>query len=194
VRPYYFLPTTEVDGAQRWNDLAKNCETSPRLWPGVPSPGNRIASRGNGCPLHLYLSRGAVYQRFYYGDPELCLMKIAFFGSSILSAYWNGAATYYRGIVRALHRMGHSITFYEPDAFDRQAHIDLVALAGSTWWFYDNSSEVALQQVESAGDADWIIKASGVGAFDELLEKAVLEGGGPPRWFSFWDVDAPANT
>ena len=24
-------------------------------------------------------------------------MKIAFYGSSLLSAYWNGAATYYRG-------------------------------------------------------------------------------------------------
>ncbi len=30
-------------------------------------------------------------------------MNIAFFASSLVSAYWNGAATYYRGIVRALH-------------------------------------------------------------------------------------------
>ena len=28
---------------------------------------------------------------------------IAFFGSSLVSAYWNGAATYYRGVIRALH-------------------------------------------------------------------------------------------
>ena len=27
-------------------------------------------------------------------------MNIAFFGSSLVSAYWNGAATYYRGLVR----------------------------------------------------------------------------------------------
>src|SRR5690606_23839409 len=26
-------------------------------------------------------------------------MKIAFFGSSLVSSYWNGAATYYRGIL-----------------------------------------------------------------------------------------------
>src|SRR3546814_1836376 len=32
--------------------------------------------------------------------------KIAFFGSSLLSAYWNGAATYYRGILRALAALG----------------------------------------------------------------------------------------
>ena len=31
-------------------------------------------------------------------------LNIAFFGSSLVSAYWNGAATYYRGIVRALAR------------------------------------------------------------------------------------------
>src|SRR5260221_698552 len=30
-------------------------------------------------------------------------LNIAFFGSSLVSAYWNGAATYYRGIIRALY-------------------------------------------------------------------------------------------
>ena len=52
-------------------------------------------------------------------------MKIAFFGSSLVSSYWNGAATYYRGIIRALHSRGHAVTFYEPDAYDRQKHRDL---------------------------------------------------------------------
>src|SRR5512133_1545933 len=52
-------------------------------------------------------------------------MRIAFFGSSLVSSYWNGAATYYRGLLRALSRRGHDITFYEPDAFDRQSHRDL---------------------------------------------------------------------
>ena len=46
-------------------------------------------------------------------------MNIAFFASSLLSAYWNGAATYYRGIIKALHANGHRITFYEPVAYDR---------------------------------------------------------------------------
>lgn len=32
-------------------------------------------------------------------------MNIPFFSSSLVSTYWNGAATYYRGIIRALgHR------------------------------------------------------------------------------------------
>ena len=52
-------------------------------------------------------------------------MNIAFFASSLLSAYWNGAATYYRGIIRALHAQGHRITFYEPVAYDRPLHRDI---------------------------------------------------------------------
>ena len=51
--------------------------------------------------------------------------RIAFFGSSLVSAYWNGAATYYRGIIRALHERGYDVTFYEPDAYERQAHRDI---------------------------------------------------------------------
>ena len=52
-------------------------------------------------------------------------MKIAFYGSSLLSSYWNGAATYYRGILRDLASRGYQISFYEPDAFDRQQHRDI---------------------------------------------------------------------
>ena len=58
-------------------------------------------------------------------------LNIAFFGSSLVSAYWNGAATYYRGIMRALHERGHRITFYEPDAYDRQQHRDMPTRLGA---------------------------------------------------------------
>ena len=47
-------------------------------------------------------------------------LRIAMFGSSLVSSYWNGAATYYRGIVLALAARGHRITFYEPDIYERQ--------------------------------------------------------------------------
>ncbi len=52
-------------------------------------------------------------------------LTIAFFGSSLVSSYWNGAATYYRGIIKALAERGHKVTFYEPDAFERQKHRDI---------------------------------------------------------------------
>ena len=53
-------------------------------------------------------------------------MKIFVFGSSIVSSYWNGAATYYRGIYKYLSRRGHQITFAEPDAYGRQQHRDAI--------------------------------------------------------------------
>src|SRR5206468_12156217 len=49
-------------------------------------------------------------------------VKLAFYGSSLLSSWWNGAATYYRGLLRDLASRGYDITFYEPDAYERQQH------------------------------------------------------------------------
>lgn len=120
-------------------------------------------------------------------------MEIAFFGSSLLSSYWNGAATYYRGMLRALSARGHTITFYEPDAFERQKHRDMEPPPWARVVVYDNRKEALLQQLEKAGRADLVIKASGVGVFDGLLEQAVLELRRPGNLVAFWDVDAPAT-
>ena len=51
-------------------------------------------------------------------------MKIFVFGSSITSSYWNGAATYYRGIYKQLHALGLHVTFAEPDAYGRLQNRD----------------------------------------------------------------------
>ena len=42
-------------------------------------------------------------------------------------------------------------------------------------------------------DADIVVKASGVGVFDELLEYEVAQLASPQRTTIFWDVDAPAT-
>jgi spore maturation protein CgeB len=120
-------------------------------------------------------------------------MKIAFFGSSLVSAYWNGACTYYRGIVRALDARGHHVVFYEPDAFDRQAHRDIEDPPWAEVVVYEPRDERAVRElVAAAADADVIVKASGVGVFDAVLEEAVAELEGP-EFRIFWDVDAPAT-
>lgn len=121
-------------------------------------------------------------------------MRIAFFASSLVSAYWNGAATYYRGIVRALHERGHQVTFYEPDAYDRQKHRDMADPPWAKVVVYSAQSEdEVLRTVEQARGADLVVKASGVGVHDELLERAVLDLQGPGTLVAFWDVDAPAT-
>jgi spore maturation protein CgeB len=123
-------------------------------------------------------------------------VNIAFFGSSLVSAYWNGAATYYRGILRALHARGHQITFYEPDAYDRQAHRDIADPDYARVVVYpgDLDHDQLAKMVERAHQsADLVVKASGVGVYDQELERLVLDLRLPDGLVAFWDVDAPAT-
>lgn len=120
-------------------------------------------------------------------------MKIAFFGSSLLSAYWNGAATYYRGLLRALAAHGHNITFYEPDAFDRQKHRDISNPSWVQVEVYPATEDGVDGVLDAARAADVIVKASGVGVFDDRLERGVLEARRGNASAVFWDVDAPAT-
>lgn len=121
-------------------------------------------------------------------------LNIAFFGSSLVSAYWNGAATYYRGIIRALDRLGHRVTFYEPDAYDRQKHRDIDDPEWAQVVVYptDNKQGV-LNALQQARGADVLIKTSGVGVYDRFLELAVVQIKAPHAQCFFWDVDAPAT-
>ena len=119
-------------------------------------------------------------------------MRIAFFGSSLVSAYWNGAATYYRGLVKELHRRGHRTTFFEPNAFDRHFHRDIPDPDWAEVVVYEPTEEGALAALEQARGADVVVKASGVGVLDELLQEAVLDVRGHGLAV-YWDVDAPAT-
>ncbi len=120
-------------------------------------------------------------------------MKIAFYGSSLLSSYWNGAATYYRGMLRELARHGHHITFYEPDAFDRQQHRDIEPPDWAAVCVWPATPEGLRAVVADAADADVVVKASGVGVFDTELFQGVMRTASPRAVKIFWDVDAPAT-
>ncbi|HSL52924.1 MAG TPA: glycosyltransferase [Pyrinomonadaceae bacterium] len=120
-------------------------------------------------------------------------MNIAFFGSSLVSAYWNGAATYYRGIIRALHNLGHQVTFYEPDAYDRQKNRDIPDPDWARVVVYTAEERGVMRALEAARGADMLVKTSGVGVYDELLEAAILAIKRPHTITVFWDVDAPAT-
>jgi spore maturation protein CgeB len=121
-------------------------------------------------------------------------MKVAFFGSSLVSSYWNGAATYYRGLLKELALIGHQITFYEPDAFERQEHRDIpdppwakVVVYPATAAGWQSSLE------EAAKEVDVLVKASGVGVFDKDLETALPDACPTRALCVYWDVDAPAT-
>jgi spore maturation protein CgeB len=106
-----------------------------------------------------------------------------------VSSYWNGAATYYRGIVRALHDRGHRVTFVEPDAYERQQHRDIRDPDWAEVFVYP--PERWADALERGRGADVVVKASGVGVCDPELEAGVLEL--DARVTVFWDVDAPAT-
>ncbi len=136
-------------------------------------------------------------------------MYLIIFGSSIVSAYWNGAATYYRGMCRALHDRGHRIRFVEQDIYQRQQHRDLPTDPSycevrvvSGWASLERELE------DARAHADLIVKCNDTGAFDREMEEWLVgdwpaRGGatappargalpsGPP--VAFWDVDAPAT-
>jgi spore maturation protein CgeB len=120
-------------------------------------------------------------------------VRFAFFGSSLVSSYWNGACTYYRGLIRCLHERGHDVCFYEPIAYQRQEHRDIDDPDYARVVIYPAETEAqVLSALEGArGNADVVVKCSGVGVHDELLEAAVLDLGAPVT--IFWDVDAPAT-
>jgi len=119
--------------------------------------------------------------------------RISFFGSSLVSAYWNGAATYYRGIIRALHRSGYDVTFYEPDAYSRQQHRDIPDPDWAHVVVYEATESGVAHALADGATADIVIKTSGVGVFDEWLDEAVLTSSRWARTTIFWDVDAPAT-
>jgi spore maturation protein CgeB len=118
-------------------------------------------------------------------------MRIFVFGSSIVSSYWNGAATYYRGCYKYLARLGHEITFAEPDAYGRQEHRDVEDFSYVDSLVYQPGSGVSAM-LRRALLADVVIKHSGLGVDDEMLEQRVLECSGRSV-VCFWDVDAPAT-
>lgn len=120
-------------------------------------------------------------------------MKIAFYGSSLLSSYWNGAATYYRGILKALAGHGYQITFYEPDAFDRQQHRDIEPPEWARSVVYPATEAGRRSVLAEAGAADIVVKANGVGVFDRELLEGVIAQSRPDALKLYWDVDAAAT-
>ncbi len=119
-------------------------------------------------------------------------MKVFVFGSSLVSSYWNGAATYYRGLYRHLHALGHSIAFAEPDIYQRQQHRDDGDFLYAESIVYQTPRDLPAMLARAA-ECDLVIKHSGVGADDAWLEGAVLDCRSAQTRVIFWDVDAPAT-
>lgn len=122
-------------------------------------------------------------------------LNISFFGSSLISTYGNRPATihYCRGLIRALTERGHRVTFYEPDVPERQQNRDIPNPEWARLVNYPATDESTLDALEQAEESDLIVKCSGVGVFDELIEAAVLELKKPETLVAFLDLDATST-
>jgi spore maturation protein CgeB len=115
-------------------------------------------------------------------------LKITIFGLTITSSWGNGHATPYRALLKALHRRGHRVAFYERDAtyyrlrrdFERAEYCDVM--------LYENWQAVRQRALTDAASSDVVINASycpeGSRIADEVLEL-------PQPLHVFYDLDTP---
>ena len=101
-------------------------------------------------------------------------MKVTIFGLTISSSWGNGHATPYRAILKALHRRGHHVLFYEKDVEYYAFRRDFTQCSFCELVLYRNWSEVRDRALRNAADSDVVITASycpeGAQINNELLE------------------------
>jgi spore maturation protein CgeB len=115
-------------------------------------------------------------------------MKLVVFGLSVSSSWGNGHATLWRGLIRALARLGHQVVFYERDVPYYAEHRDLSSLADGTLRLYPDWNTVADLARRDLQDADAAVITSychdGIAAAELVLSSA-------SGLRVFYDLDTP---
>ncbi|XXT17222.1 glycosyltransferase [Sorangium sp. So ce429] len=117
-------------------------------------------------------------------------MRIVIFGLTISSSWGNGHATLWRGVISALGRAGHRVTFFERDAPYYASHRDLLSLShGNELRIYSSFEEVLPDARRAIREADAAMVTSycpdGGPATDVVLESRGLK--------VFYDLDTPVT-
>lgn len=87
-------------------------------------------------------------------------MAVVVFGLTVSSSWGNGHATLWRGLARALARLGHPVHFFERDAPWYAAHRDLTELPGGALTLYDDVDAAAPRAAEALAGADVAVVTS----------------------------------
>lgn len=115
-------------------------------------------------------------------------MRITIFGLTLSSSWGNGHATPTRALLRALHRLGHEVTFFEKDVPYYAAHRDFTSCGYCDLELYSDWKEVRSRALLHARHSDVVMVASycpdGCQIADDLLWLAR-----PLR--VFYDLDTP---
>ncbi len=115
-------------------------------------------------------------------------MKITLFGLTLSSSWGNGHATPYRAILRALHQLGHRVTFYERDVPYYAKHRDFHECDYCELKLYSSWEAVRSRALAEAAESDVVITASYVPEGARIAD-ALLSLDGPLR--VFYDLDTP---
>jgi spore maturation protein CgeB len=117
-----------------------------------------------------------------------CALKITIFGLTLSSSWGNGHATPYRAILRALHRLGHRVTFYERDVPYYASQRDFLQCDYCDLKLYSSWDEIRTEALAEAAESDAVITASYVPEGARIAD-ALLSLDGPLR--VFYDLDTP---
>jgi spore maturation protein CgeB len=116
------------------------------------------------------------------------LVKITILGLTLSSSWGNGHATPYRAILRALHRRGAKVVFYEKDAPYYAAHRDFNQCAFCELKLYSCWDEIRHEALLQVRDSDVVMTASYCPEGAQINEE-VLALDGPLH--VFYDLDTP---
>jgi spore maturation protein CgeB len=116
-------------------------------------------------------------------------MRLAIFGLTVSSSWGNGHATHWRGILRALAKRGHEVTFFERDVPYYASHRDLHLLPYTDLVLYREWNDVVVTATQVVRNADAAIVTSycpDALAATDLLRQA-------PGVRCFYDMDTPVT-
>jgi spore maturation protein CgeB len=118
-------------------------------------------------------------------------MNLVVFGLAVSSSWGNGHAALWRGLIGALARAGHRVTFFERDAPWYAAHRDLETLPeGARLVIYKDWTSVLPAARRARDEADAAIVTSYCSDGREAAG-LVLDGAAPVR--CFYDLDTPVT-
>ena len=116
-------------------------------------------------------------------------MKITIFGLTVSSSWGNGHATPYRALLRALHRTGHRVVFYERDVPYYAERRDFASADFCELVLYSDWPSIRSRALADGRDSDVILHASfcpsGARIVDEMAETDGLH--------VFYDLDTPVT-
>jgi spore maturation protein CgeB len=118
-------------------------------------------------------------------------MHIVVFGLAVSSSWGNGHATLWRGLIRALARRGHRVTFFERDVPYYAASRDVTALPGGELALYTSWDDALPRARRAAAAADAVVVTSYCP--DAVAASRLAAAAGPRAVRAFYDLDTPVT-